>query len=77
MVREDREWAEIYCRYRHVRYLSHERYGDELRIAVEGPGEHYEVSVRVPSSASRDCAIAEPSCEGVNIINPEAKGETR
>lgn len=48
----DRAWAETFCAFKGLRYLSHERYGDELRIAVEEPGERYELSVHVPVGAS-------------------------
>jgi len=60
---DDRSWAEAYCAFRQLRYLSHERYGDQIRIAVEEIGERYEVSVRVLVNAS---AAADSPAGGVN-----------
>ena len=40
---DDAAWARTYCAYQGLRYLSHERYGDRLKIAVEAPGERYEI----------------------------------
>lgn len=53
---DDAKWAQIYCSFRGLRYLSHERYGDQLKIAVEEPGERYEVSVNVPMKIAADIA---------------------
>lgn len=48
----DAEWAKRYCAWRGLRYLSHERYGRQVMIAVEKPGERYEIKVDHPISAA-------------------------
>jgi hypothetical protein len=42
---EDEASAKLYCMFKGLRYLSCERYGKKLYIAVEAPGDRYEVTI--------------------------------
>lgn len=42
---DDESHAKVYCLFKGLRYLSCERYGKKLYIAVEAPGERYEVTI--------------------------------
>jgi hypothetical protein len=46
----DEAWAAAYCAFKGLRFLSCERYGNNLHIAVEQPGERYEVTLHHPAS---------------------------
>jgi hypothetical protein len=47
---EDEAWAATYCAFKGLRFLSCERYGNKLAIAVENPGERYEITLDHPAS---------------------------
>jgi hypothetical protein len=45
LAEEDDSLARVYCLFKGLRYLSCERYGKKLHIAVEAPGDRYEVTI--------------------------------